>query len=175
VASYVLFLGVAGALNVFLDAAVFTFFYPLLIKLNHEKKNHEAQRQVRELLIQRILMSAFYGLTSWLLLPDLLQWIGNPSYEQSAHWYPWLLAAMLFNAIGKVPHYALYAAGRDTNIILSHIGALFIFILATWFFSQIHSAIGVLIGLNFAYIFILVWKSLAYLDYSKNIFQFSKK
>lgn len=47
VGAYVLLIGIAGTMLTFLDAAVFAFAYPNLIRLHHENKPQEAQKQVK--------------------------------------------------------------------------------------------------------------------------------
>ena len=162
VGAYVLLLGVASTLLTFLDAAVFAFAYPALIKHKHEGHHHLAQKQVRQLFWQTVAFCAAFALVSTLLLPYFLSWIGNPVYQKAAHWFPWLLCAMTFNAIGMVPHYALYAQGHDRPIIYSHMGAIVVFALTTWILGRSYGALAVPIGLNSAFAAILVWKFAAY-------------
>ncbi len=162
VGAYVLLLGIAGTLMTFLDAAVFSFAYPTLIRLNHQNDNEKARELVKVLLRQTIVLSVIFGLISWFLLPYFLAWIGNPLYQQAASWYPWLLAAVTINAISTVPHYALYASGVDRPIIFSHMCALLFFIAVTWLCSQKYALLAVPIGLNAAFASMLVWKFAAY-------------
>lgn len=163
VGAYVLLIGIAGTMLTFLDAAIFAFAYPNLMRLHHEKNFREAQRQVNILLLQTILLSTVFALVSWLSLPYLLEWIGNPLYQQFIHWYPWLLAAMSLNAFSMVPHFALYAKGEDKPIICSHVAGLIVFVSITALLSSTHNTLAVLIALNSAFATILVWKSMAYL------------
>jgi hypothetical protein len=107
-------------------------------------------------------LSAAFALFSWIALPFLFSWIGNPIYQNAQHWYPWLLMAMVLNALSMVPHYALYASGKDKHIIYSHIAALPMFAVAVWAFSDTYAALAIPFGLNAAFGFILVWKSIAY-------------
>ncbi|MBC7180623.1 MAG: hypothetical protein H5U14_11140 [Roseovarius sp.] len=92
-----------------------------------------------------------------------MRWIANPVYQANIWLYPWLLTAMIVNAIGLIPHYGLYARGRDKPIILSHLAALGAFVAATWLLSASHAALAVPIGLNVAFVVILIWKTAAYL------------
>jgi O-antigen/teichoic acid export membrane protein len=163
VGAYVLLIGIAGTMLTFLDAAVFAFAYPNLIRLHHENNLQEAQKQVKVLLWQTIALSGVFAVISWIALPYLLAWIGNALYQESAHWYPWLLAAMTLNALSMVPHYALYARGQDKSIIHSHMAALVVFVGTTALLSPTQNTQAVLIGLNAAFASILLWKSIAYL------------
>lgn len=162
VGAYVLLLGVASTMMVFLDAGVFAYTFPALIEHNHHNEHDAARAKVRRMLYQTLAFAAAFGIVSYLLLPYLLRWTGNPVYINSLPWYPWLLMAMTINAIGMVPHFALYARGRDKPIIYSHIGALLGFFVATWTLSKTYSALAVPLGLNIAFAIILVWKATAY-------------
>lgn len=167
VGAYVLLLGVASTMMVFLDAGVFAYAFPVLIKHNHDKEHTAAHAKVRRMLYQTLVFAAAFGIVSCLLLPYLLSWTGNPVYKNSLHWYPWLLMAMTLNAIGMVPHFALYARGCDKPIIHSHIGALLGFLVTTWAFSKTYAAMAVPLALNIAFALILVWKATAYWQLEK--------
>lgn len=162
VAAYVLLLGVAGTLMTFLDAGVFAYAYPALIQHHHKREYAQARAKVRQVLWQTAILSAAFALVSWLLLPYLLRWIGNPVYLQAAHFYPWLVLAMVLNALSMAPHYGLYAQGHDKPIIYSHGASLVCFIASTWLLSKHFGPMAVTLGLNLAFALILVWKSLAY-------------
>lgn len=168
VGAYVLFLGVAGSMMVFLDAGVFAYTYPALIKHSHHHEHDAARAKVRHMFFQTLALSAAFGAVSWLLLPYLLDWINKPTYKNALGLYPWLLMATIINAVGMAPHYALYARGCDKPIIYSHLAALPAFALATWAFSKTHSALAIPIGLNVAFSVILVWKTFAYWKINKS-------
>lgn len=163
VAGYVLMQGVASVLMIFLESTLFAFTYPTLIKFNHEGRHREARQQVQYMLFQTILFSALFSLVSWILLPYFLVWIGNPIYQQAIVLYPWVLSAVVINALGLVVHFALYAQGRDKPIIYSNIGALLVFVITTWAFSWTRADLAVPIGLNAAFLSILIWQSTVYL------------
>lgn len=168
VGAYVLFLGVASTLMVFLDAGIFAYAYPELIKLHQQQRNDLTQQKLRFMLASTMLLSAGFGLVSWLLLPYLLDWINNPVYTQAIGLYPWLLSAVVVNAISMVPHYALYARGNDKPIIYSHIAALVTFILTVWALGAYWSALAVPVGLTTSYTVILIWKTVAFWHSARN-------
>ncbi len=164
VGAYVFLFGIAATLLTFLDAGVFAFAYPNLISLHHQSRHSEAQQQVRDLLLRTIVLSALFGVASWLALPYLLNWIGNPLYQQIASWYPALALAMAMNALSMVPHFALYSRGIDKPLVYSHIAALIGFFSVTFIASRPLGPSAVLLGLNAAFLIILLWKSVAYLS-----------
>jgi O-antigen/teichoic acid export membrane protein len=167
VGAYVLLIGVASTQLTFLEAVVFSFGYPKLIECYNEKNHREANFLVRDMYIQTAIFSFVFGLTSWLLLPHFLAGLGNSLYLESKEIYPFLLAAMTFNALSMVAHYALYAQGEDGHIILSHIVALPIFGVVTWLYSEVSTLFAVPIGLVVAFMSIFFWKSSVYFFKSK--------
>lgn len=167
VGAYVLFFGVASALLAFLDAGVFAFAYPALIKLHQIQEKDAARIKVRQMFSLTVLLSAWFALVSLFLLPYLLLWINNPTYSNAIDLYPWLLSAMTINAISMVPHLALYAQGCDKPIIYSHIAALIGFLISTWILSSYFSVLAVPIGLNLSFAIILIWKAVAYRQLNK--------
>lgn len=162
VGAYVLFVGIASALMVFLDAGVFSFIYPELI--DHFNKNETSlfRSKVKQMFLYASALSASFAVASVLALPYLLEWIGKSVYENELYLYFWVLTAAILNVLAMVPHYALYARSLDRPIIFSHIAALPVFILSTWGLSYAHPALAVPIGVCLAFVLVLIWKSIAY-------------
>lgn len=162
VGAYVLFLGVAGTLLTFLDAGIFSFSYPMLVKLHLAHDIHALRTKVNSMFASTIMLCAAFAMVSWLVLPFLLQWINKPVYSSSMGLYAWLLAATIISAISMVPHYALYARGCDRPLIQSHVAALFVFLLITWMLSDRFPQWAVPAGLNAAFSLVLIWKCIWY-------------
>lgn len=159
VGAYVLFMGIAGTLMSFLDAGVFAYGYPLLIRASQKGNVAEFRRGWQKMLWQTLGFCLLFAAGSMLVLPYLLEWIGNPFYSEYSFLYPWLLLATMMNAFSMIPHYALYAQGHDRPIITSHLGCLFVFAAATWVLSDFWPLLAVPIGLCITYAFILAWKT----------------
>lgn len=168
VGAYVIFLGVAGSMLAFLDAGIFAYAYPALIKNHFNNETAAARAKIRQVLIQTLIFAGAFSLISWLVLPFLLEWIGNPVYQNASDLYPWLLLATVLNALSMVPHFALYAQGQDKPIIYSHVASFGMFVVATWLLTERFGTLAVPLGLNFAFGIILVWKSWAYWQLCKN-------
>ncbi|MGG7646085.1 lipopolysaccharide biosynthesis protein [Rhodovulum sp. YNF3179] len=163
VAVYVLFIGIAGSLLAFLDAGIFAFTYPELIRLNHEKDFKRLRTETCRALRQTVLSVVFFGGVSLILLPYLLAWVGTQVYQNESGIFPWVLSAMALQGISMVPHFALYAQGFDRPIIVSHVAALCVFVAATAVFSLNWPVLAVPIALNLSFLFVLLLKSAAYL------------
>lgn len=162
VGAYVLFVGISGTLLAFLDAGVFAYAYPALIKAYHTQQPLRYRMQMRTMCLHALAVIVGFAVASMLVLPYLLQWIGNPVYLQYQQLFPWLLLAMGLNALGMVPHYALYAQKQDRPIIQSHLWSLVVFVLATALFTLWDSLLAVPAGYACSQLFILFWKSWAY-------------
>lgn len=160
---YVLFIGVARSLLTFLDAGVFAFTYPDLIRYNRDNDTGSARKRTHIAFCQTLGVTAAFAVVSWLALPYLLDWVDSPVYQTHIGLYPWILSAMMMSAVGMIPHYALYARNFDRPIIASHIAAFVAFIVAAWTLSHFWDVLAIPIALNVAFGLILIWKSLAYL------------
>ncbi len=161
---YVLCMGIASTLLAFLDAGVFAYAYPALIRFFQRNQIREFNTQLRKMFLLTAGISAIFSLVSFLLLPYLFQWIGNDFYIAHQNFYGWVLLAMVINAVGLVPHYALYAQGRDQPIIISHLIGVAVFILATGLISRIAPLLAVPLGMIAAFGVILLWKGICFLD-----------
>lgn len=166
VGAYVLFMGISGTLMAFLDAGVFAFSYPGLISAHHKQQPALFRKNLRLLLVQTAMLSMAFAVVSLLLLSPLLAWLGNPLYTAQQYLYPWMLLITVLNALGMVPHYALYAQGIDRPIIHSHIASLFVFVMATWLFSLRWPLLAVPLGLCAAFTLILTWKAWAFFKFT---------
>lgn len=163
VGSYVLFFGVASSLTVFLDAGVFSYTYPELIKHHINNERAIARAKVRAMLFQTVIISAGFSVVSWGLMPYILLWVGNPVHESYLGLFPWVMSAIAIYGISQVPHWGLYALGKDRVIVLSHVAAFMAFIIVTWISSDAFGPYAVLIGVNVAFGTILALKAVAYL------------
>lgn len=163
VGAYALFMGMAATLSAFLEAGVFAYSYPALIKAHHNNQTAEFREHLRKMLLLTAAFCVLFSAASWIALPYLLTWIGNDFYFHHQELYGWLLFAMVVYAIGMIPHYALYAQGKDRPIIVSHILSVFVFFAATSLFIWRHPLTAIPMGMSTAFAFILLWKSVCYL------------
>lgn len=160
--AYVLFIGVANAMASFLDAGVFAFIYPGLISAFQKQQAEVFRQGVKNLFFQTACFSAIFAVVALLLIGPLLDWLDKPLYREQQGMFPWILLATVLYALSMIPHYALYAQGKDRPIIYSHIVGLGFFIPTTWLFSEQWPDIAIPLGLCVAFLVILLWKLQAY-------------
>lgn len=171
VGAYVLFIGVANTLMAFLDAGVFSFAYPAMIKAYRNNAPALYRQKMREMVFLTVLFAGGFAVISTLLLPYLLDWLGKSVYLDNYMLFYWLLLATILNALGMIPHYAVYAQKRDRSIIQSHLAALPIFIMVTAIATQWTSVYAIPIGLCASQFAIVVWKLRAYLLFTPVAFR----
>lgn len=168
VGAYVLFFGVASALSVFLDAGIFSFYYPRLIQQANQSRFSDLHETVRRTALLTLGACLGFALVSSLLLPVLLNWIGHDVYHAQIGLYYWIIAAMTAYSLGMVPHYALYAQGRDRPIIASHLTSLVVFGGVTLAMTPLSRTYAVPIGVFTAMTMVLLWKTAVYVKISRH-------
>lgn len=164
--AYVLFIGIANAMLSFLDAGVFAFSYPGLIRAFQQGQTAEFRQGLRRLMIQTVALSGAFSIVALLFIDPLLGWLDKPLYIEQKGLFPWILLAIFLSALGMIPHYALYAKNYDKPIIHSHVAAFVVFMVATWLISQHWPMFAVPMGLCIAFFAVLVWKSYAYFRFA---------
>ncbi|QKS82242.1 lipopolysaccharide biosynthesis protein [Pseudomonas bijieensis] len=157
--AYVLFMGVSMALMSFLDSGVFAFIYPGLISAYQQRDPVGFHQGIRRLLLQTVGLCGAFSVIALVMIGPLLAWLGKPLYSEQQGLFVWILLATVLYALGMIPHYGLYAQGRDRPIIHSHLASLIIFVLATWSFVQIWPHLAVPLGLCTSFFVVLCWKS----------------
>lgn len=161
--AYVLFIGLANAMGAFLEAGVFAFIYPELIKAYQRADTTTFRISMRRLWQQTVALIAVFSLVAIGGIGMLLNWLGRPLYQEYIGLFPWVLLAIALYQLSMIAHYGLYAQRYDGPIIFSHIAALLTFVSVTWLFLNHWSALAVPIGMCAAFSLMLVWKTIAYL------------
>lgn len=160
--AYVLFAGISSALLSFLDAGVFAFIYPALIKAFQARDHAVFARGMRKLLVQTLVLSFGFVLCALTVIHPILAWLDKPLYMSHVYLFPWMLAGSVLYALGMIPHYGLYAQSEDKPIVRSHIISLAIFVVSTAALSTWLGGLAIPIGLCIAFFFILCWKTWAF-------------
>lgn len=160
--AYVLFMGMCNALLGFMDAGVFTFLYPAMIAAHADQDARTFKLKFRQLALQTVALTALFSVIAWLVVTPLLEWLDRPLYLQHQYLFGWLLIANGLFVLGMIPHYGLYARGKDKPLIISHIAGLVVFLLATALFTNFIRELAVPLGLVTAFGFILGWKTLQF-------------
>ena len=169
VAAYVLFIGIANAMMSFLDAGVFVFYYPKMIKAVHEKNEVSFRKAFLKMTLQVVLACLIFILVSLVLIDHILVWLARPIYAEYLNFLPWLLLAFSFNALSMLPHYCLYSAKKDVAINISKIVACVIFFLAVFMLKGL-GAFAVIYALTLSMMCLLFAKAIFWHFEKKYVF-----
>lgn len=160
--AYVLFMAMASALISFADAGIFSFKYPAMIGTFNRDMSSQFGEITKSMIVQVAAFSVFYIAAVLILIESILEIIGRDLYLENIDIFYWLLVIMVIQAMSNVPHYALYAQGKDQPIIVSHLISLLLFIPIVSFFSMITSYHAVPAALCVVQSVILIWKTICY-------------
>lgn len=163
---YALFIGICNALLAFLEAGVFAFLYPSLIRYFQENDAEKFRSCLIKMLAQTIGLVGLFALCAIFLIRPLLCWIGKPIYLDQLELFYWVLLAAIIYGVSMVPHYALYAQKLDKQIIFSHMAGFLMFVLSTWLCSFVWKSLAVPLGLCAAFIMVFLIKSWAFLKFT---------
>jgi O-antigen/teichoic acid export membrane protein len=166
-AAYVLFAGVAVALTTILEAGVFSYSYPLLIAQFSQGRLSDFRTLVRKTALETVLISIGYSAVTIILIGPIVASFESAVYETMLDLYPWILLGMLLYSLSLIPHYGLYAMGKDRQIIVSQVVALGIFVAATSVLVRTGTPYAVPQGLCCAFGAVLAWKMIAYFRNAK--------
>lgn len=156
--AYTLYMGTASAIVAFLDAGVFVFLYPRLIEAWQQRDRSEFQRTLRQLALQTVVLTVLLAAGAAIVLPMLLSVFGRSFYLEHLFIFYWLLGAIMLYVLGMVPHYGLYAAGRDRPIIGSHVAGLLIFLITAYALASMAGSLAVPWALCITFATIFGWK-----------------
>jgi len=160
--AYVLFAGLSAALISFLDAGVFSFIYPNMIKLHHDGNDDGFNTEFKRLAIHTIVLSVLFSFIALLAIGPILEWLGKDLYIQEKYLFPWVLAGSVMSGLSMIPHYGLYAKGLDSPIIRSHLAGFIVFCGLAWVLVDLIGAIAIPVAVLAAQVLILCWKTLSY-------------
>jgi len=129
---YTLYAGVTRALREIGFAAIVSTSMPMLITAAQRReatRTHDELRRLTRRLTTFVLAAApAIGLGFLLILPLL----NDSRYGTALPAYWMLLLSGVVGTLAMIPHYVLYAAGRERTILSIHLATLVVALLANW-------------------------------------------
>lgn len=155
---YSFYIGVSSSLITFIDAAIFSFRYPKLIRI-YKMGDITVFNQYRMSFIKETIVSVIVlGLILGVGVVPILKWIDRPVYLEYISIYYILLGSSMVYVISYVPHLVLYAMGEDKIIVGSHIAGLVLFLLFGFLLGFLYGFAGVTFSILLSFIFIGLFK-----------------
>lgn len=161
--AYVLFIGMANVVISFLDAGVFVFIYPILIKAHGENSHKEFRSAMRGLVIQSLIFGVILSCGLYLSLDVILGFVDKPVFIKYAWMFPWVMLANFIYCLGMIPQFGLYAQGLDRDIVRSQIVSFAVFLLVVYLTSLLNPEMAVIAGLIFSLSVGAFWKAVVYM------------
>lgn len=168
--AYVLFMGVASALPSFLDAGVFVFGYPRLIEYSHKGNAESFWGVVRSMGAKTLCVVLLFSVLSLPSITYLVGWLSRPIYSQYQELFGWFLVGNIFLSFSMIPHYVLYARGKDRFILVTHILSLVIFVLSVVIVKDYDNVMAVPFAIVMGFVVSLIAKSV----YALNLYRIDR-
>jgi O-antigen/teichoic acid export membrane protein len=140
---YTFFMGIAMAAIAFLDAGVFAFLYPRVVSAFNSGVTSEFTAEMRRLLVRTVLATGTLVAGAAVLIHPVLRLLDRPLYTENAGVFWILLGAVGIFALAMVPHFGLYAMGRDRTLLASRSVAFFAFLATALVVSSANPLMGV--------------------------------
>jgi len=160
--AYVFYMNMSVGLVSILDAGVFVFSYPLLIKAHNSKDSKKFSKEIFKLIWQCSAISAIYFFTVYVSIDIMLSEIENVVYSEYKVILPIVMLSTFLFCAGMIPQYGLYAQGKDKHIFIGHFFGLVLFVLSTFMLSTYDPRIAVPTGLAIGFACSFLWKAISY-------------
>ncbi|PTB95386.1 hypothetical protein C9974_00500 [Marinobacter sp. B9-2] len=156
--AYVLFISLASALMAFLDAGVFSYFYPSLIHAHNQNDRKSFERVLQSMTRNTLVVSLGFCVSATIALGPLLDFIDKEIYLSYRNIFYILLAAIAVQGIGNIFHYGLYAQGKDKSNIAGNALSLLLFVGAVGLIDAQNSIYVVPVSILLSMSFLMLWK-----------------
>lgn len=160
--AYSLYMGIAGAMLSFMDAGVFAFTYPKMIRYSNLSDSKAFKLAYSVLIKQTFAWLAILIISAAVAAPLLFNWIPEPIYSENWLLLMGVLVSMALFIVSMVPHYGLYAKSEDKPIVFAHIVGLCVFGLALYICSKISPYWAVTVAMGISAITMGILKLFAY-------------
>ncbi|TXH71049.1 MAG: hypothetical protein E6Q83_02235 [Thiothrix sp.] len=156
---YTFFTSISISLTSFLDAAVFSFLYPMLIKA--KTSSEQFRKMMSKMIKQTLLLIIVFVIIALSTIEFVLSLIDNKIYLNNQWMFGWTLMASIIFSLGFIPQYGLYALEEDKYIILSSLLGFTLFLITTYIFSFYRPDLAVLLGVNIGLLSSAIFKVVA--------------
>lgn len=160
--AYVLFIGMANVVVSFLDAGVFVFIYPALIKAHQENNSEVFRSFMRKLMVQGVIIGLALSLALSAVLGMVIDFIDKPVFVAYEWMFPWIMLANFIYCLGMIPQFGLYAQGLDRDIVRSQVVSFVVFLFVVYAVSIVSLDAAVIVGLICSLSVGAAWKAVMY-------------
>lgn len=121
---YAIFSGIANLVPILAEAGFVMTVFPKLVAASQQGDEAAYRDTFRGMAFGVVAALAVLGACAAASIDPLLALIGKPVYREAVATFWVLLAMAVASGLGFLPHYALYARGRDREIVLAAFAGL---------------------------------------------------
>lgn len=144
---YTFYMGMALAAMAFLDAGVFAFLYPRVVSAFRRGELAEFRSAMRKLLVRTVGATGVLMAAAAVMIHPILALLDRPIYQTNIAVFWVLLGAVSLYAVGMIPHFGLYAMGRDRAILVSRAAGSVVFLIVALLGAHLSPLLGVGAGI----------------------------
>jgi O-antigen/teichoic acid export membrane protein len=148
---YIFYASVANAIQAFLDAAVFSFQYPRVVKAAQSKDRSDLGAAVRQLTRATVFTVIALSLVASIGIKPVLELLHRPIYAENLGMFFWILAGVVLFSMSMIPHYVLYAIRRDRAILAANLSSVAVFVVAAFALAPHLQTLAIPVALTVAY------------------------
>ncbi|MFM0324941.1 lipopolysaccharide biosynthesis protein [Caballeronia glebae] len=148
---YTFYAGVANAIQAFLDAAVFSFLYPRLVKGAKSEDRSIFDAAVSQLTRATVLTTTVLSFVALVGIKPVLTLLRKPIYAEHFGMFLWILSGVVLFSLSMIPHYVLYATRQDRAILATNLISLVVFIVAAPLLAPHLKSLAVPVALTVAF------------------------
>ncbi|MGD9679415.1 MAG: lipopolysaccharide biosynthesis protein, partial [Vulcanibacillus sp.] len=124
---YSFYMSLANAMLAFADAGIVSKMYPRIVAAYRTRRYDDYRKNIIQFGIGIISLYIILSLILIITIKSILCFINKDTYTNNVNIMWTLIAAAWAYSIGLVPHYALYARGKDRIITLINVFSIVIF------------------------------------------------
>lgn len=125
---YAVYIGICNAFLSFMDAAVFQFKYPKLVKYKNSNQLGLFTLEVKRLVLSVLGYMASILMALFIVSDLVFSYLSKPEYMEHIDIYWMLIWAHVILILSYIPHYVLFAMKKDKWLLLAHFLALLTFL-----------------------------------------------
>ncbi|AQG99879.1 hypothetical protein A9R05_14445 [Burkholderia sp. KK1] len=148
---YTFYASLASAILAFLDAAVFSFQYPRVVKAAQGEDKFAFRLAVKHLTNATVFTVILLSVAAAIGIRPVLALLHKSAYAENVGMFIWILAGVNLFAVSMIPHYVLYAIRRDRAILIANVSSVVVFFVAAFLLAPHSRSLAIPIALTVAF------------------------
>lgn len=157
---YHFFMGIANVLVLLVEAGVVAYHYPKLVIAFRQGNGEQIRSAFKSYFTVAMSATIIVAVLIGVSIYPFLVIIGRDEYRQQLGVFWWLLGAMILWCLSFIPHYALYAMGKDLALMVVSGVQITVFFVVALGLGQFYYVTGLAMAQLIAIAISLVMKSI---------------